>query len=1205
MFGTMRTTVYVGIGLVAAVALAVGATASAEQKAKDAIRKSKFFEVDVQQKKILGAATYIQPALRLDLTSVSTDQPQYWPHEKVYLKVLALSRPGQTLTGTWQKRDAASHPLEVKLNADGVAVVEILDGGKRKTELGEYRIDLHSADKKTEANATFAVVDGALGAISFAHEWKRVTSVADLEAANGAWFLGNAAGAGKRWGNGLSFKNELRVANQPYNGPATINSRCMLPGCNGTFAGRTLEMQVQGGKIEGTLDVGGHSGPFQIEIVTPQGSLRHQYEGSSHVERDMMVVSGGVGYTHRVGLAPYENTVAVPGRQLYVESQKDSSDAPFLVDSIVAKDNNGKAVKVAITKQVKSPRIVVWVPNSDGTYAAKDIVHKADLAAGEHLSLPVSTPYSLVVLGGFVNGVFKEGWAMVFSPAGLQVSIDTATVGGPNQPLVVNLKVAGGGKVTGILEVFDNRVASKSAMSGLGSAIGDSVRSSSRAVASWRDNTGISEEDESPRQRHRDEEGKMGKKEMSLGDAPAAPPPPSPKPMMSPSPMKVMAAHAGPSGGKNSVGGNTNDGKQPDEDAVPKDIIREGEKKVVACLLIETDANGNAKTQVTLPPQTGRVVVRFVAVKGLDHAESQKQVDVKLSASVDARLPRFLVPGAEMKVQVDITNTLSAPVQLVVKGTGVVEEARRQVPPGQHTETVTLVAKESGKLVLQLSDLKGKPLDRRELAVTLLGDQEVTVSRLEFAGGQGISVAADEELVVYAGAGPLLQGVVMNMFTTTESWFGHAEALSAKVAVHAVLLSAIQRGLLSDEGLGEQLRSTLNSTLRALDEQFMDKSTGLCRPYPGLAGDPLWSAWVSRNLHSALRALDAAKSSDGRVKEARELAKAISARLDATLKSRKVSTTQLGGYDDSGESVIPVEVDGKIVYKALTDDAVSRFAIDKLFPKIDFDAKNAELGFGKAYDAFRFLKAFERTGSLQYQTDIATALYLKGERQKFAQLYRHITRGMILTQEPGMIQGPALLGGVYSTPMAMVRFLELQLLLGKTANATSKPSLAGRPVAYNARIKNTAGTLTIPDGAIARVDKRTHVRWDSGQAPALATVTVTADRAAIGAELGFEVSLSSDLDPSEYYALVAVPSTVAIKQTADILSDYKGQLLYGQQVTGGTRMQLLAIPFRGSRSMKLVLEGAYPGHSPGKVAIRHIEKAEPASIVPIRDLSVE
>jgi hypothetical protein len=107
-----------------------------------------------------------------------------------------------------------------------------------------------------------------------------------------------------------------------------------------------------------------------------------------------------------------------------------------------------------------------------------------------------------------------------------------------------------------------------------------------------------------------------------------------------------------------------------------------------------------------------------------------------------------------------------------------------------------------------------------------------------------------------------------------------------------------------------------------------------------------------------------------------------------------------------------------------------------------------------------------------------------------------------------------------------------------------------------------------------------------------AKVSVSRAAAKVGEELAMTVELDADRDPLEYYALIAVPSTTSVKQTEDILSDYRGQLIYGQQGQGGTQMQLLTVPFRGKRSLRLLLEGAYKGQSPGLVMIRHIESLQ-------------
>ena len=216
-----------------ALAVAVGSGAQAVKKKPQGVRESKFWKVDMDHSKVLGPVDRVKAALSLDLTSVTTDQPQYWPNEKVYLKVMALGRPSAEVSGKLAKRDGQSQDVKGKLDASGVLVLEVLDGTARKLELGEYRIDVTVQGGKGKGQATFSVVEGTLGSLSFAHEWKKVTKADELERIRGAWFLGNAAGAGKRWGNGLSFKNELRLSNQPFSGEVKVHSRCMLPGWNG------------------------------------------------------------------------------------------------------------------------------------------------------------------------------------------------------------------------------------------------------------------------------------------------------------------------------------------------------------------------------------------------------------------------------------------------------------------------------------------------------------------------------------------------------------------------------------------------------------------------------------------------------------------------------------------------------------------------------------------------------------------------------------------------------------------------------------------------------------------------------------------------------------------------------------------------------------------------------------------------------------
>jgi len=143
-----------------------------------------------------------------------------------------------------------------------------------------------------------------------------------------------------------------------------------------------------------------------------------------------------------------------------------------------------------------------------------------------------------------------------------------------------------------------------------------------------------------------------------------------------------------------------------------------------------------------------------------------------------------------------------------------------------------------------------------------------------------------------------------------------------------------------------------------------------------------------------------------------------------------------------------------------------------------------------------------------------------------------------------------------------------------------------------------------PSGAVVRVDRKGKVSLTDGALPPYANVKVSALELAMGADAWLTLELDASKDPLEYYAIIAVPTTVAIKQTEDILSDYKGQLIYGQQGAGASKMQLIAVPFRGKRTMKLLLEGAFPGASTGLIAIRHLQRPELGCALKIPEIRV-
>jgi hypothetical protein len=884
------------VGAVAGVATLLGVATSSqgEGKPKDE-RTTRLFHIDAARQRIIGPAPHVQGFLGLRLASVTTDQPQYWPNEKVHLKVLMPGAAGQPLEVSWQKRDANRRTLEGKLDEEGVAVLALHDAAGR-LEVGEYRVDVRAPKVNLQASATFSVVEGTLGAVSFAHDFRQVTSFADLSSAKGAWFLGNPGRPGMRWGNALAFRNELRVANQPYHGKVVVVSRCMLPGCNGAHAGPPQDVHVEEGLLSAVLNISGHSGPFQIEVVSPRGTVRHQFSGSSHVERDFVQVARGVSWLHRAGLAPYKDTVQVPGRQVFVESRRQGEDA-FELASVIA---DGGEVVVKANREVRGFTAHVHAPRAGA--AAFELAQPkvpATLSAGATVRIPVSGPMSLVALGGFISGAHVEGYAVVFPPAALKVAVEAPARSAPMREVPVSIQVtdALGRPVaaSGVLEVFDNRVASRNPADPLGSALGDSVRNASSALSRWVDPIELEK-----RRRARAEEMKAADTSRSypMVFQPAQAKPSAPPPgyargagiFRSKVKLSKAVPSVGPRGGPPGV--------PAAEDGAPSDPIREGEKKVVACERVRLGAGGRATVRVQLPPQTGRVTFRFVAVRGLEHATGRADADVAKDAYVDARLPRTFVPGAKIRLDVTAVNERKQALRLQVSGPGI--QGERDIPIAAGTRKSVVVPWEAaeGTVELRLVDARGQTVDHRQMNARAALEQPVTWSRLAFGGGDAIALAPGETVVVYPNPGALLHDAVANIVTTMHSWFGHAEALSAQAAVRGAVLAAIHRGLLSDNGLEQSLRVDLDKAVRDLEEKFFDAPSGLVRPFPGMAPKPLWSAWVARNLHSAVRSLRASpRAGDVLLREATARAQKMASAIDRALAGTKPE--ELSGYDPS------------------------------------------------------------------------------------------------------------------------------------------------------------------------------------------------------------------------------------------------------------------------------------------------------------------
>jgi hypothetical protein len=196
--------------------------------------------------------------------------------------------------------------------------------------------------------------------------------------------------------------------------------------------------------------------------------------------------------------------------------------------------------------------------------------------------------------------------------------------------------------------------------------------------------------------------------------------------------------------------------------------------------------------------------------------------------------------------------------------------------------------------------------------------------------------------------------------------------------------------------------------------------------------------------------------------------------------------------------------------------------------------------------------------------------------------------------------------------LTLVSYLDLLVSMAKDGSFEKagvvvngrQQGLSKGPLVLGAHTKDV--TLKADRYTVVRVDRPREVNMlDFTERTPFFEVRLEKSSLEMGDEVDMVIELKGDAIGkdngagrfAEYYAIVAVPSTLSVKQTEDLLSDYKGQLIYGQRESGSQKIQLLAVPFRGSKRIVLKLGAAQKGASDGYVLVRHIENPDIVSTV--------
>ena len=1153
-------------------------------------KKTALFSYDLEKCQVLSLLGDVKDRLKIKFIALATDQPSYWPDEEIWLKIaVPLHQLLEVKVCVARKGAAAIDIGSFRLDDAGVGVIKAMDGSKKPVEAGEYIISVENKGLAIYETTSFSVVEGHLGAVSFAYDFEQYTSAEDLKKADGGWFLGNASGIGDRFGNGLNIKNELRVLNQPFNGRAVLKARCHLPGCSGCEAGPAVELNVTGGVLHSVLNISSHSGPFELEVVTKYGSVSNFFAKSGHVERQSSQVSSGMGGNFYASVAAYENTVRVSGRDIYIEARADAKDDPLLLKSVIADDE--RRIYIEAKKELVNARLFLFTPDDCGNFNAFEVKLNALVEPGEKIAVECSMPYTFIACGGFLNGEkekkYFESWAIAFASAGFSLDLSLPGSGAPLSIQKAKIKVFDNNgfpkSVSGILEVFDNRVEPKNIKDRLDSAVGDSFRALSNHIAGWRDWIGIQKEEVFCMTEMSGRFLAPGEKKIKS----------APRQLMPAAPGGSYAAGASAYSGETSCSLNLSRNEKSPE-------IRLGEKKVVYCAMVKTGPDGTAEADFTLPPQTGRCQVRFTAFDKFDYRETVSSIDCSKKSYIEASLPVFLMPDSKLVIRALIVNNGGEKIKLKAYGASFKKEIVFNAEKNSDEFEFSLSGENCGKNFLELSDDLGNILDLREFDTFSARSAGIKFSEIIISGSAEIKVEKNRNVVIYLNPARLCDNIVSNIDSVIRSWFPDAEALCAEAAIRAILIRAMADGIIRSDGVRDAIAEGLKKALKDFREKYYNDNTGLVRPYPDMPENVIWTALACVSFGSLVNAMSDNADPVYEFKDIYEDCVNFFKKMSGELIRRGISIDETALYSISEmRDVAPVEVNGNTVYAPADGESAVEFFKKNIVSLIGGENSKKGAGFAEMLDTYRFLKTFERIGPLYYLLLNLKALLRSGDKS-FFETFNIVSKRIVNIDDPGLIQGPAMLGGVYcNAPQTFVKYMELLIEMAKCGkikkSVIADVSMGGRKTSVELQddpyIFATCGEeafINVPEFCAIRVERIEEMDVSAflSEKPFFKYAFNNASFKT-GEEGELQIILDDNLDSSCYYAIVMAPSNFVIRQTDEILSDYKGGILHGQKSSGGVKMQFLTAPFRGSKKLSIRLECLYAGESEGIILVRH------------------
>jgi hypothetical protein len=371
-----------------------------------------------------------------NLTAVITERKIYRPKEEARIFVLASDAPGAEVEMEVQLSGQQITRERVTLDEAGLALRPFSN-----LEEGEYRVMVRRPDGSgsfgsSPVQCTFSVAEFSLSPLT-------------------ALLVQHSFVEGS-----LRFQLRVLALSMPYEGSAELGLQCEV--CGGRVVA-TQAVTARQGIVDASFDIGGHGGPFHVQVTTPGGETASVFfPGTERTERERVTLCT-LGQRAEAGLLPGESTTEVRGLHVgYAGAQT----TPLRLESAVA-----RAGHLTVDVRAVAVQVVTFDPRSgDST-----VFHFGTMSRGDLLEFPVSAPYTLFTVGVLTTQKAYEAWGIVIRPLDLQASLSAPATASPGEEIAV--RVESQRPAACLLLVYDARLEHESPVPKLAKQMIDAMRS--------------------------------------------------------------------------------------------------------------------------------------------------------------------------------------------------------------------------------------------------------------------------------------------------------------------------------------------------------------------------------------------------------------------------------------------------------------------------------------------------------------------------------------------------------------------------------------------------------------------------------------------------------------------------------------------------------------------------------------------------------